>query len=166
MRLRSKQSGFSLIELLTVIAVIAILLSISSLAFNSWQKKADLEAQTREMRADIVDARARSLQQKKEHRITFQPTSYVMKSYSSENEPRTSGTTVISKNLRYTLTLPTSNFFTEYDIRGLMTTNASVPPDPTIVVTPLTVDSAVNCIVIASSRINIGKMNGATCEFK
>lgn len=163
--------GMSLIELVAVIAIVAIASTIGTISFNSWQTKYKVEAQTREIAYDLATARANAFQQKREHRVTFLPNSYVMKSYSSESESRNSGRTVLSKtNLKFGLTRRDSNpphaldavinNYIEYDTRGFGNDNF------TMVVNPYTAGSAVNCIVISATRVNLGKINGTTCEFR
>ena len=90
-------------ELIVTIAIMGIVTSIATLSFNTWQGKSKMESQVRELYADLVDARSKAFTQKKVHGIVFQPSSYVMKSYSSESEYSNStkaaenGTEILSK---------------------------------------------------------------------
>jgi len=52
--------GFSLMELMVVLAIFATLLSIATLDFNAMTKKAQIERQTRELFADLNQARTDS----------------------------------------------------------------------------------------------------------
>ncbi|MDD5105308.1 MAG: type II secretion system protein [Desulfuromonadaceae bacterium] len=164
----TKNNGFSLIELVIVIAIMAIATSIGTISFNAWQTKYKVEAQTREIFNDLNQARANAFQQKKAHRVIFLPGSYVMKSYSSESEARNSGRTLISKPaLTFGLTKKSGSSLTdavndsvEYDTRGFANDNF------TLIVNPYTAGSVVNCIVISATRVNLGKINGTTCEFR
>ena len=164
-------SGFTLVELIIIITIIAIVTSISTLSFNSWQVKNKIESQTREIFADLSEARINAFTQKKAFGIVFQPTSYVMKNYSSETEyvnataAAANGNVVATKTLKSSLTKggATSNITNTpviFDTRGF--TNDWL----TIIVNPTTAQAALNCLVISSARVNMGKLNGTSCEFK
>ena len=170
----SYNAGFTLVELMVVIAIMAIIGAISTLSFNSIQAKSKMESQTREIYADLMDARTRAFTRKKVHGIVFQPSSYVMKSYSSEIEynfpndaPVKNGVVVMSKSLKYSITKTnTSTAFTDYnssilfDITGFTTTATGF----TVVVNPVTTSPNLNCLVISAARVNMGKWNATTSK--
>ncbi|MDD2898471.1 MAG: type II secretion system protein [Desulfuromonadaceae bacterium] len=161
-------SGFSLIELIITIAIMGIVMSIATINFQSWQTKNWMEAQLRGILVDLNEARTNSFTQKINHSITFQPDSYVLKNYSSDNEPRSAGRTITSKKLRYGITKKSNsnlaasiaNEFVEFDSRGLASNSF------TIIMNPLETDVAVNCLVVFDTRMNLGKVNGTECAFK
>lgn len=161
-------SGFSLVELVVVIAIMGIVLSVATINFQSWQTKNRMEAQMREIFVDLNEARTNAFTQKMNHRITFQPNSYILKNYSTENEARSAGRTTISKNLQFGLTKKNgtnlansiANTFVEFDSSGLTSNNF------TVIMNPLSADVAINCMVIFETRINLGKINGTECVFK
>jgi prepilin-type N-terminal cleavage/methylation domain-containing protein len=166
-------SGFSLLELVAAITIMSIVIAISTLSFHSWQVKSKIEAQTRELFTDISEARTNAFTQKKVYGIVFQPTSYVMKTYSSEAEYKTNATAaangrvVASKSLKYGLTTQTgadiSDSSVVFDTSGLA---VSWFIGRTIFVNPVTEPAALNCVVIYASRVNMGKINGTSCEFR
>jgi prepilin-type N-terminal cleavage/methylation domain-containing protein len=166
-------AGFSLIELMAVITIISIAIAISTLSFHSWQVKSKIEAQTRELFTDLSEARTNAFTQKKVYGIVFQPTSYVMKTYTSEVEYNSNasaaanGRVVASKSLKYGLTSQTgadiSDSAVVFDTSGLAT---SWFLGRTIFVNPVTEPAALNCVVIYASRVNMGKINGTSCEFR
>lgn len=164
-------AGFSLLELVATIAIMAILMAISTLSFHSWQVKSNIEKQTRELFTDLSEARSNAFTQKKVFGIVFKPTGYVMKTYSSDVEyssnaaAAANGVVVASKSLKYGLTMSgtnpdISNIHVVFDTSGF--TNDKF----TIFVNPVTEPAALNCVVISASRVNMGQINGANCEFR
>ena len=60
--------GVTLVELMTVVAILGVLAVILGFSFQGWLAKYKVEDQTKRLYADISDARARSMQKK---RMTF-----------------------------------------------------------------------------------------------
>ena len=156
--------GFSLLELLIAIAIIGIMLSIATLSFNQWQVNYNIESQTRELYSDLIEARTTALQTKMPYSIVFQPRSYVMTRYSSENEPVANGTVVKNRTLSHGLTKGTTGDIADSSV--LFDTQGLTYNKFTVVVNPLTASPACNCLVIFDTRVNMGKINGTACEFK
>jgi prepilin-type N-terminal cleavage/methylation domain-containing protein len=156
--------AFSLVELVVVIAIMGTLMAIVTLNFNDWQRKAQIERQTRELFADLNQARIDSLHTKKRHSIVMQPNSYIFKRYSSENEDQDAGTAVLTRTVSYQITKGTgssiTNEVTEFDIRGF--TNNS----ETFRINPVGTSAMVDCILISIGRTNLGKMENGTCIAK
>lgn len=181
----NKSSGFSLIELIVVIALIGILLSIATMAFNSWQRNARVEGQVKEMLSDFNNVRLMAMQTKRAHRLFLNPLAYSVVRYEDElDQPRvddTAGGQVVTskgdvvanrqnaKQLRFVVqsytngvVAPLANRFVEFDERGLTQNRVTLAVDFGLS------DPAYNCIVINDARINIGRINNATnaCVFK
>jgi prepilin-type N-terminal cleavage/methylation domain-containing protein len=156
--------GFALLELLVVILIMGTLMTIATLEFNSWQKRAQIERQTRELFADLNQARMDSFHLKKRHSIVMQPGSYTFRRYSSENENHFAGTAVRIRNVSYQITKASGSSaaddVVEFDIRGF--TNDW----DTYRINPIGTAALVDCIVIATGRTNLGKMEGTSCVVK
>lgn len=160
------QRGFSLIELIVVMALTGILFSIVAINFNAWIRKAQIEKQTREFLTDLNLARSESVFRKRRHSIVLNSTAtgYAFRRYSSENEIRTSGTEVFTKSTSYQFSKKSgasaADLIFEFDIRGF--TNDL----DTIRIDPVNSGAAFDCVAIAISRLNIGKMEGSSCVQK
>lgn len=156
--------GFSLVELLVVIAIMGVMLSLAVLGFNSMQVKSQIESQTRVLFADLNQARIDSQYLKLRHSIVMQPNSYTYKVYSSENESRFAGTTLLTRNVNYQITKKTGSTaaddVTEFDVRGFTNDN------DTFRINPIGTSAQIDCVVIATGRTNMGKMDSGSCVVK
>lgn len=148
-----KRAGFSLIELIVVVAIMGTLLGISTIYFTQWNRKAQIESKTREIYDALNEARLNSIYIKKQHRITFQPNSYSLKRYESGDDA--TGTDVYSRNTTYLLSLSggasIADIFFEFDTRGT-TSNLN-----TIYLNPVASGAVFDCIVIHVARTNMGQ---------
>ena len=162
-----KQNGFALTELIVVVVIMVTLLSIATLSFNSMQRKANTERQTREFFSDLNAARSDSIFRKNRHSIVINSAAngYAFRRYSSENEDREDGGTVIStKTISQTLSKvgggSAADIIFQFDTRGF----AATPGDrDTIRIDPVGSGAAFDCVVIAESRTNLGRMEGGSC---
>ncbi len=159
--------GFTLIELIIVMVIMGVLLTLAAISFSNWNRKSQIERQTREMFADINLARNESVFKKSRHAMIFQPNSYIMKRYSSPDESRFGDTTkgiVLTRNLVFGITKANNNsmadIIIEFDVRGF--TNDL----ETIRVNPTNSGAQFDCMAISGGRINLGKMEGTSCVQK
>ena len=157
-----KKAGFSLIELVVIIAIISILLTIATLNFSAWQRKAQIESKTREICDSLNEARLNSMYMKQRHRITFQQNSYVLKRYANDDDA--TGTDIYTRQTSYNLSLASgasiADIFFEFDIRGL-TTDLN-----TIYINPVASGAVSDCIVIHNARTNMGQGTDANNDGK
>jgi prepilin-type N-terminal cleavage/methylation domain-containing protein len=168
------RSGFSLIELLTVIAVIGILLTIGTLNFNAYQRKAQIERQTTELYSMIMTARLGAMQQKRKTALVLGPKQITYKNYSSiyENVFSSGGKVVLNSlssnevkklNGATLSTLNSSTDFLAFDSRGLKTDDTTT----TLVVTPVLFSGGNDCVVVQKAKTNIGRMeDDSTCRMR
>lgn len=73
-----KEDGFSLMELLIVICVIALLAAIAGIEYTKWMNSYNVESEIRELNADILGARARAMVRNRYQFVTLTATGYTI----------------------------------------------------------------------------------------
>ncbi|MFZ3207567.1 MAG: prepilin-type N-terminal cleavage/methylation domain-containing protein [Geobacteraceae bacterium] len=152
-----RQGGFTLVELMVVIAVMAILLSIATLNWNEMQKKTAIESQIKTMHADLMEIRLQALYGKRARSVVI--SGQVYKSYSSQV---ITSTPLETKQLRYPVTWNGGGSLT-FNAQGLTNDQGSIcvlPTGSTAVINSAAVDS----IVVSQARINLGKRTEGACN--
>lgn len=173
------RSGFSLLELLIVIAIIAIASTMATFGFNNYQLKSRVEAQVRQMASDIGEIRIRALTMKQRHNIVLNETGYVFQSYSTYDQPKCSGASPggtdvpgMSRNVTYKLKNKDGGYYAgscsgiagdtlEIDQRGMLSGNGA-----TVFIDYPGASASLDCLSIHTVRVNVGKTNGANCDDK
>lgn len=149
-----KRNGFTLVELIVVIAIITTLLAIGVLNFNVFMRKTNIESQTKMLYSDIMKMRSQALFQKRERVVTISPALFL--GYSSNV---TTGNPVVRRDFKNSVTATESQV--SFDSRGVAGT---VDPLGVAICVNEGSEAAVDSIVIASTRILMGKKYaGQTC---
>ena len=159
--------GFSLVELLIIIALMGILLAFATLNFNAWQRKYNIDGQVKEMVADFAEARMTAIHRKSNVMIALDTNQYVFRVYTTnETVGRTTGSAVFSKSLKYPIVKSGDIGFNSRGFTEDFVVGGSFQSNQTITVPSTGVNPAVDCLVVSTARVNIGRMNGSNCEFK
>lgn len=160
--------GFTLVELIVVIAIISTLLTIATLSFNSWIQKNRIESQVNSMVADFNALRVRAMTRKQRHSITLNATSYVFRSYSSNDEDLFSGGTTLSDGAKHVGFQLKSNSTTLYNGTVLEINDRGLLVSTT---TSIYLDSpnnsaTIDCLAVHTARTNPGKKNStwSSCD--
>jgi len=153
------QRGFTLVEVIIVIAISAILLTIATLNWNQMQTKAAVETQIKTLHADLMEVRLAALYGKRARSVVI--SGQVYKEYSSTVTTSTTNP-VVTKQLQYPVVWNSSGDLT-FDSQGLTNgterTICILPTNNTLVIN----DAAVDSIVVSQARINLGKRTGGGC---
>jgi type IV fimbrial biogenesis protein FimT len=148
------RSGFSLIELLVVIGLISVLLGLATLNFNQWVKQRNIEREVKEMYADLMTARQKSMVTGMNHALVPNTaTSFSFKKYSSESEDRSAqGILVSRKSMPYAMVMNPSSVV-EFNERGL-----TAESGPYLICVFSDASPSYDALVITRSRVNMGKI--------
>jgi type IV fimbrial biogenesis protein FimT len=143
------ERGFSLVEMLVVVAIIGVLLAVATLQFSSYTQKANIESQVRTMYADVMEARSQALLQKTGR--SFGTTATLFTVYNGAGAP------IVQKTLTYPVSFDFSDKIT-FDTRGV------ADGTKTICVGPAGNAANIDSISLTETMIQLGKRNGGACD--
>jgi prepilin-type N-terminal cleavage/methylation domain-containing protein len=151
-----RKNGFTLLELMAVIAITSALFAIATLSFTSMSRKGNVEGQMKAMFADLMSVRSQALYQKRGRSVVVTASQFSV--YSSN----VIVTPVSTKALKMPVT--PSNLRVDFDHWGGITLNSDDSvPDASVCVQQSS-DAAVDSIVISRTRIQVGKLTGTGCS--
>lgn len=162
-----KNSGFSIMELIFVIAILSTLMAIATLSGHAWMERYQMEGQVKQMYADFMSARASAMQRSRMFFVRLAANQY---SIYEDTFPSTDGNgsldsglgqdrLVTQKTLQYTLNANINIALTNV----IFSANGLASPDPTTVWFTSTANPASDCITLSTTRILMGKYNGTNC---
>ncbi|UFS69639.1 prepilin-type N-terminal cleavage/methylation domain-containing protein [Geomonas sp. RF6] len=155
-----QQKGFTLVELMVVIALIGILLSVATLNWGDMNRKTAIEREAKTVYADLMAVRLDALYTKQARSVVVSGTEF--KVYNTND---TSIAPASTKTLAYPLkwTPDSSSLTINFDASGLVESDVPlcVAPDGSLATAnPATVDS----LVVSAARVKLGKREGGACE--
>ncbi len=158
--------GFTLTELVIVVAIITTLFAIATIAGKQYMDKYSAEEQMRLMHADLLQARVNAMEKNKLYFVQLNNSSYTIVEDTNENgilDPPPADTVVAQQTLKFpvssilpsTLTMPLV-----IDQRGLL----SLPTcSASILFSTGSASPEYDCFELYPTRINLGKWNGGSC---
>ena len=160
--------GFTLVEILVAIAILGILVTLAVSTFREFNEKYKVEAETKQLYADLMDARGRAMQRNRVYHIQITANGYATSedgfpAPDGDSNPANGANFPVSNvtvNHPITTALPNpgppANFFFNRNGISSVTGNlrfasvANSNPD-------------YDCITILETRIKMGKHDGTIC---
>jgi len=162
------QKGFTLIELMIVMAVVGILAVALGFTYEGWMGRYKVEKATKDLYSDLMTARVNAMTRQRTFFMTLNAANYSMSADTNDSDALDAGDTVqpsFPKTVEYPLRWDGAapvNEVISFDKRGIMTNWGTVG----LFVSSASVDPDYDCIIIAQTRINMGKMTGGNCIAK
>lgn len=180
-----KQKGFTLVEVITVMTLMAVIMAMAGIAYNRWINRYKVESQMKEMYADLMSARVNAMSKNRMYFVVFPAAAGITRYtiYEDTNDVPNGNCTletgtpsdrqVIQKNLSssYSMTATTGTQI-NLTAKGIMVDTAGNligSPTPSAIRVTTDYGADYDCINISGgSAINIGKWNAGTnvCDAK
>jgi len=155
-----REQGFTLIELLVVIAIMGVLITIVTLDFGRYLRKANSDAEVKQLYADLQDARAKAAFTKRKHRVEFSAQQVIIRRFDSDAD--LVGTPISTKKLPIAITTNwASPNVIDFDTKGIM----SDPTNIKVICVSTPEDAAYDALIVAPVTTSMGKVinRGASC---
>jgi prepilin-type N-terminal cleavage/methylation domain-containing protein len=150
--------GFTLVELIVVLALITILTTLGTMSWKRMSMKSAVEGQIKTVHADMMKIRLEALYGKRERRVKFNGKTFNI--YSSNVETTTP---LEAKSFKYPFKYATTRSAFVFNTSGMASGyEGSVCVDPYSNLA-IKSDAAVDSLVITDGRISLGKRIGDGC---
>lgn len=164
--------GFTLVEMLIVIAILAILMSIATMQFNRMNENAAIESRIRGIYHEITNFRLEAITRKQRCAVFIGSSTLDYWTYTNntgviargpENLPDVDN--LRTTNLSGQISRVTGGGLVAFDLnadRIDLDSRGFTANNMTIVALPLKINEVDNCIIVANTRTSIGRMTNAT----
>ena len=150
-----KENGFTLVEIIIVIAIIAILLALATINFSALSRKHNMEAQVKQMYTDMLSAKVDAMHKRRQFTVD---TNVITNRYTITDV--TTGT-VVQKTLKFPVTTSAGAGTLTFDVNGL---NITPNTPQAICLQSNDASLAYDAIIIDQVKINLAKRNpGGNC---
>lgn len=160
-----KERGFTLVELMVVVSITVLLLTWGIPSFSTWKKKHDIENQMVQLYSDLQFGRMTAYGNKVISGVCWTAgntfTNYQIKS--DTNNDGTFATRIgAAVTAKYAITpSSTAQSSVSFDGRGFLNPNNSISFS-----VAASSGAAMDCVAVSSTRIILGKWDGAKCNAK
>jgi prepilin-type N-terminal cleavage/methylation domain-containing protein len=160
---RTSRGGFTLVEILIALAIVGIVVMLATSTFQGMMEKYRVEGETKQIFADLMDARGRAMQRNRVFHVQITSNGY--KTFEDTNPPPDgdsdltgSDTQVASVPVKHAIT-PTGGLSFRFNRNGIASATGTIHLSSTA-------QPDYDCITVQATRIKMGKWNGTTCDEK
>ncbi|HBE44069.1 MAG TPA: hypothetical protein DDW17_01115 [Deltaproteobacteria bacterium] len=170
-----KRDGFTLVEILTVIAIIGIVAGMAVISFSGMVRRYNVESQIKELYSDLVNTRVMAMSTKKTHFVDIKSGQYSAYVDTNTTNPNQDGDGILQdatdvrlagypKTFKFPLSWGGGSTTIEFSAKGLANTSNTFCVFSNI-------NPAYDCIVVSWTRIILGKLKSqgscsGNCETK
>jgi prepilin-type N-terminal cleavage/methylation domain-containing protein len=160
---RTKRGGFTLVEIMIALAILGIVVAIAVSNFQGMMEKYRVEGETKQIFADLMDARGRAMQRNRSFFVRMTANGYT--TY-EDTTPAPDGngnlestdTVAASATIRHAITCDPgvlSGFL--FNRNGIASATGTIRLSSTT-------QPDYDCITVRETRIKMGKWNGTSCD--
>ncbi|MCM0083691.1 prepilin-type N-terminal cleavage/methylation domain-containing protein [Geomonas sp. Red32] len=150
------ERGYSLVEMMVVIGIIAILLAVGTLRFREYFRNYQVESQARGIQADIMRVKATAIYQRRPVRLKVYPTR--LETYSTATDRDGGAEPVDVRVLDYPVVQSKTGNVLDFDETGTTENERTI-------CTEGGEGAAVDSVVVGNIRVRIGKLaSGSDCH--
>jgi len=155
----SGEEGFTLVELMIIVAIIGIFAAIATLNFSQMNDKYRIESYTKEIHALLMRARNDAANTNTQRIVTLAANQVQVTSDNNGDGVVNAGdTTITNAYPRFAIQSAINPII--FDRRGII----NIVANQTLqIVHPGNSAPGVDCIVVFATRINVGRMTGGNC---
>ena len=161
-----KQSGFTLIELMVVIAIVAIILAMGIPAFSSWKHRHDVESQINQLYSDIQLARSTAYVNKKLAGISWSAANFsqyqILTNASASTYVTSTGSSVVQTvgPASFPMNSNLGSLSLTFNGRGFVSAPSTLPMN---IYVSSSYGSLTTCVSVSLTRITLGTWKGGNC---
>ncbi len=163
---KTRRGGFTLLEILIVVGIVGVITMLAVTAFEGFNEKYRVEGETKQLFADLMDARGRAMQRNRAFFVRITTNGYRTYEDSSPAPDgngvfdSTSDALVANVTVRHAITTVLAG-------GGDITFNRNgIANDNGIIRFASTTQADYDCITVQATRIKMGQFNGGTCVEK